>query len=284
MPIIGSPIDPPLPVAATRIFERVVIDHLVLGQTRVSWELYRHFRDIGPYEFQLQAGRTGAPDADDWVDVGAPATDVFELTDPDRRLHGRRFWTHYRVKLTSTVAVYFSQPAQVTGRLAAREWRQAREIMRKERLRHRQYTSWKGILLKRRVYGELCECTDPLTEEVRSQSCHICYGTGFVLGFFAPMPDIYMDVALESVHEDRNSTSPAVQPVVVPARFVGTPQLYENDLWIHESSDRRFYVHNVTSKAEIRGIPIVVEAQLRLIETSDPVYLIDQTIGPSEEP
>ena len=62
-----------MPATRDRVFDRIVVDHLVRGETRVSWGVLPSFFGAEPYSFQLQWGRTGDPLADDWEDVGAPA-------------------------------------------------------------------------------------------------------------------------------------------------------------------------------------------------------------------
>src|SRR5690349_8798090 len=108
------------------VFDRIWVYHLVAGGSRVEWALHPKFVDPAPHTFQLQVGRTANPDADDWVDVGLPVTDGYYAIDDTQRVHGKTLWTHYRVKLTTSIGVYYSVPQPALGVLARREWLLAR--------------------------------------------------------------------------------------------------------------------------------------------------------------
>lgn len=255
-----------------QVFRKVDVDHLVRGTTRVSWELGRNFRDPAPHTFQLQVGRTGLTTADDWADVGVAANDVFFADDGAQRIFGKTFWTHYRVVLTTPVATYHSQPAAVLGRMTPRDARLAREILRKERLRNR-LTAENGYILKRRLYGAPCDCVDELTQEARDSDCENCFGTGIISGFFAALPDQYVDTSLEQRHEQTDvAARGTTNQMAVTGRYSGGVQLNENDAWVHRSSDRRFYVHSVSSLTEVSGVPIIVQLELREAPATDPIY------------
>lgn len=136
-------------------FRRVSVDHMVRGVSRVWWQLEKLFKEPGPYVFQLQFGRTGLRNASDWVDVGTPVTNGYFAFDPAWREAGYTLTTHYRVKLTTPQNVYVSQATSAFGELTERDWLLAREIVRKEQLRHR-LVSIPGFLIKPMRYGVAC--------------------------------------------------------------------------------------------------------------------------------
>ncbi len=82
-------------------FERVWVDHLVHGVTRIWWRHHPNFVASGPTTYQLQLGFTGNANANDWVNVGPPGTDVSVLYDESSRLQGKRNRVHYRILCTS---------------------------------------------------------------------------------------------------------------------------------------------------------------------------------------
>jgi hypothetical protein len=107
------------------VFERVRVLPRIAGGTRIEWTLKSALQDRSPYLFQLQVGKTGLHQADDWADVGLPATDTYYLLDDEQRVLGRTQYTHYRIVLTTTSAVYYSPPAHCFGLLDFRHWRLA---------------------------------------------------------------------------------------------------------------------------------------------------------------
>ena len=262
----------------TQSFARVTVDNLIQGGARVSWEIERHFVDPGSYDFQLQIGHTGLDEADDWTDVGSPVVDTYYAFDLEKRAYGKTLDTHYRVELTTTSGTYYSRPAPSDGLLSKKDWLIAREIVRNEQLRHSALTSVKGFLVKARRYGPRClSCTDPLTEEVSQSQCQDCYGTGFDLGYFEPLPTYFCDIGLEQNREHRNPQTGMEKQDVVKARFVGDTQLYSYDVWINEFSDERYYMHTIGSVANVRGVPLVFDVELRLAPYTDVIYTLPLT-------
>jgi hypothetical protein len=262
-------------------FDRLRVDYVVVGGARVSWDLNRHFIDPGPYTFQLQVGHTGLEQADDWLDVGDPIVDTYFAFDLDQRLFGKLMETHYRVRLVTPVGTYYSNPQSTEGVLSTKDWLAYREIARKEQLRHRVQTSPIGFLLKARRYGPRCPvCADQFTEEVTRTNCTTCYGTGFLNGYFAPLSACYADVSLQQNREHRDPNVGMQKQDVITARFIGDPQLYSYDVWINGASDERYYFHTVSSKAHVRGVDLIFEAELRLAPFTDVIYQLPITSQP----
>lgn len=257
-------------------FLRIVVNNIFAGGTRVVWELRPDFHDPGPFTFQLQVGRSGVRTADDWEDVGMSITDTFYAIDSEQRVFGKTLWTHYRVLLTSSLGTYVSKPEGGVGSLGVRGWRLAKEITRKELLRHR-YASSPGFLLKRKYHGTKCPvCLDYQTAESRQPFCNTCFGTTWVGGYYLPLPCVYADLGLDAHHTqvDPNVRLGTTDSVAVMARMVGAPQLGEDDVWVSQNDDRRYYVHRIVNQAEYRGVPIVIVAELRVAPFSDTIYQI----------
>lgn len=256
-----------------QVFERLAVYHAIRGQSTVEWELKPTFKDPGPYTFQLQVGRTGSNLADDWANVGDTVVNDTIATDEDQRVWGNVLWTHYRVKLVTPVAVYYSQPEPVWGRLSRLDWRRSKEIRRKEELRFRKTPAGtEGYLLKRKIYGERCDCIDPMTYECRNPQHADCFGTGIVGGYFTAIPCSYVEFMLRSQRTHKDMTRGTVNDVNVPARMLYWPQLNSYDVWVNKYTDERWKIHEISSIVEIRGIPIVANVGLRLVPFGDVIY------------
>ncbi len=268
-------------------FARVLVDYLVDGGARISWEMAPHFIDPGPYTFQLQVGHTGLAAADDWVNVGAPVVDTYFTHDSSQRLFGgKTLDLYYQVKLTTSVDTYYSVPQNCFGLLLKRDWLKAKEITRKETLRHQTFTSPNGFLLKARRYGPPCTaCANRITEltgEIANSHCPSCFGTGFALGYFAPLPGTYADVGLDKARDKRDPQVGMVNQRSIRARFIGDPLLYTYDIWVNATSDLRYRIIDVEVLSQVRGIPLVFNAELRLAPFSDVIYTIPLGIGPTK--
>lgn len=257
-------------------FKRLIIDHYIRGQTRVQWVLDASFSDPLPHTFQLQFGRTPSNGSTDWQDVGAPVVNGVFAIDDDQHLFGKRLLTHYRVKLTTPTRTYLSSPQPVYGELDNRDWRLAREVVRKELLRHR-FASRSGTVLKRLRYGQRCaKCRDLLTEELQNTTCGECYGTGFIGGYHPPIRMQLFDVDPELIREDKdNRMRGTIRDVQVKARAIGCIQLNKYDVWVDDHSDQRWIIHDIQHASEIRGVPLVFIVTMRLAPYSDPVYSVE---------
>ncbi len=259
-------------------FKRLGVDHSLRGVSRIWWELHRHFADAPPLVFQLQTGNTGNPNAADWQDVGTAAVNSTYAEDDERRegAYGKRLLTHYRVKLVTAAGVYVSLPVATYGELRERDWLLAREIIRKETLRHG-LVSRDGYLLKRMRFGTPCTiCLDPLTGEITDGKCPTCNGTGFEVGYHAPTP-LVLDMSPEAIIELRRGTEPPgpSRPTDLKGRILGFPQVNKEDVWVDEKSDQRFFIHEIWHMAEWRGIPLVVQVGIRLAPYSDQIYRLE---------
>lgn len=266
----------PCPPACPSVFDRVVVSCLIKPGTRVMWELLDTFLDPGPLVFQLQAGATANPDADDWADVGLPVENQYFAVDPEQRVYGKLNFTHYRVAVTSPLGTYYSLPTAAQGTLGRRDWRLAREVIRQRRKLYRYGPGGqRGYLLKRRWTGAKCPvCTDLQTQESRNSECPTCYGTGFQCGYYYPMSCVWasMSPRARRTQLDAGQSRGTVDDMVVQAEMLQTELLAESDIWVNAVTDDRYYVHQVNNIAEMRGVALVADVELRLIAFSSIVY------------
>lgn len=258
-------------------FRRVSVDHMVRGTSRIWWQLDPLFQEPGPRYFQLQVGKTGINEAGDWKNVGAPVVNGYVAYDDAWRLSGYDLITHYRVVLTTPTTTYISHPANCWGELNERDWVLAREIIRKEQLRHR-FVSVPGYLIKIMRSGTPCpRCRDTLTREVTDSYCPVCSGTGFEVGYHPPLPMQCWDLSPQIIqeHTDSEMRGTTRQNAVVTARVIGFPALNRYDVWVNGASDERWVVDAIKVSAAMRGVPLIYEVQLHLLPFSDNTYALE---------
>ena len=270
-------------------FRRVSVDHMFYGVTRVWWQLEPEFNDPGPYIFQLSVGGTGLQEADNWQDIGAPIVNGYTALDDKRHNVGTVITAHYRVTLTTPLGRYVSAPSPTTGELAEHDWTLAREIIRKEILRHKKVAVG-GYLIKAFRYGSPCpRCRDALTQESADIDCPVCFGTSFENGYHPALPLQCWDLSPPVIDEnsDDNLRGTTRENAVVTARVIGFPALNYRDIWVNGLSDERWTLRAVKVAASLRGVPLVYEVQLELIPWSNIVYqlpLSESEIGPPSTP
>lgn len=265
-------------------FRQVAVDHMVRGVTRVWWQLEPAFNDPGPRVFQLQFGNTGLRDSPDWHNVGSPVVDGYVAYDDAWRNFSGDLLTHYRVTLTTDKDIYVSQAVSCFGELAERDWVLAREVLRKEQLRHK-YVSVSGFLLKPYRFGRPCKrCRDELTGEVLDSNCPICNGTSFEVGYHPPLEMQCWDLSLQTITEQQDSQLKGTtrEPTPVTARVIGFPTINRYDIWVNGSSDERWLVQRIQVAAAMRGVPLVYNIEMGLLPFSNPAYAIE--VGGGGEP
>lgn len=259
------------------VFAAVRVTPTIAFGTRIEWVLHPNFRDPGPYTFQLQAGRTGLAGADDWESVGLSAVDTFFLLDDQQRVYGKTNWTHYRICLSTPLDTYFSPPVAADGDLDSKDRREWRTIIKTWQRLFKLKTGQDGYLLKRKLFGEPCPeaCVDFQTQEITDPECDTCYGTGFIQGYFDPVPCVYASLGTRVSHNERDagqSRGTINDMLRVRATMLGVPQVFENDVWVDKKTDRRWYIHQIQNRIEIRGVAAVIDCELRLAPFTDPIY------------
>jgi hypothetical protein len=260
-------------------FRRISVDHMTRGTTRVWWQLEPTFHEDGPYVFQLQVGSTGIAEGIDWQNAGAPVVNGFAASDTVWRNSGSIIATHYRVVLTTATAEYVSAPSPCFGLLPERDWVLAREILRKERLRLRK-VAVDGYLIKALRYGKPCgRCRDPLTQEPSDNSCPVCNGTGFEIGYHPAVPMQCWDLTNQTVNEtqDLQLKGTSREDAYIQARVIGYPALNNYDIWINAATDERWLVREINIAAGMRGVPLVYQVKLGLVPFHNGIYQLPLT-------
>lgn len=280
--------EPECPANCPGPFERLIVYPSIRSGARIEWVMTESFQDPHPWRFRLEVGRTGLQAADDWEQVGLPAYEAGWLSDSEDRVEGAYQWTHYRVRLSTPVANYVSNPVNCLGHMERRDWARAQDMLRRARMsidkRLSADSGLKGWLLKRRIYGEPCTtCLDHLTREVRDPQCPICYGTGIVGGYFEPLPCQWAGISptkisselLDGLHMSFDHTS--------QGQLIADPILHPRDVFVASENDYRWGVIQLVPAIEIRGVPILYRAAMGRFPFSDIVYRfpIDGHPGPS---
>ena len=259
-------------------FERVWVDHLVHGSTRVWWRHHANFRPSGSLAYQLQRGQTGSASAADWTNVGDPVTNASVLTDDNSRLQGKKARLHYRILVSNAAGqpVGVSLPVGVWGLLDDKAWLVAREVLRQYEISHRLSTRH-GFLLKRMRTGQVDQnAVNPLTGAILDSRRTQTMGTEFEIGYHPPIPTVCMDLSPQDIEEDRadDLRGPVRDTAMVVGYTPAFPQLDFEDVWVDGRSDDRWSVVKVKNEIELRGVPLINQVVLALLPKTDIAYKI----------
>jgi len=255
------------------IFNNVTVAPVREGGTLVQWSLGSRIRDTGEYLYSLQVGNAGVSDPEAWTTTETKAEAYF-LIDPVRRLPGAYSFTHYRLKLETSEAVYYSSPIHTFGKLGYSDWRMYKAVIRAESIRLSSDDGTKGTLLKRKISGTKCHrCIDFGTGEVKDGNCPFCYGTGWLGGYYDPVPCFYINInpAGSTIGHDVEMQGPVTE-TQTSGRAVAVPLLVSGDVWVHGESSERFRITQLKHLVEMRGIPVVYQLAMERIPFSDAVY------------
>ena len=257
--------------------QRLVVYNVVPGTTTITWDMHPRMHDPGDYKYQLQVNRLPNPDSGEWVDVGDPQVNVFQLEDSTTESHGYKLDKYYRIILTTDRGEYTSPIEGCFGQLHRYEWKLAQEIIRKEVLRHNN-VSIPCILFKRKTSGEKCpHCTDGIVGGSNNSECPYCYGTGYRDGYFAPFNFQLVEISptqLMEKHESDNVTTFNLSIDRYTGRALGVPEIDIDDIILDLSTSQRFKVIGSQSIAQLRRVPLARTLDMLLLPYSDPAYNI----------
>lgn len=162
-----------------------------------------------------------------------------------------------------------------------------REILRRENLGQVKYNGIPGWLLRRREGGPKCtNCLDPILGGEAESDCPLCFGTGYLSGYFTPQP-MYGDWSGEppydintTLEEVGPSQAQAEKPMLMAQAF---PETNFKDVWVDSSTNFRFEIQK-QRKNQFRGWPINQMLTLSLLPPSDPAYKVQVPVGPLDTP
>ena len=260
---------------AEQYFSELLVFPLTDGGTKVQWMLHPSHNDPGPYSFQLQYAPVRADDnPDNWTDVGYPVENTYLVQDPIKRMYGKFPSAHYRLKMVTGMGIYYSKPASVHSWLPHSERLLAQNLIREEIVRFKQAAGTAGYLLKRRQSGEVCSCVDRLEKLVSNPDCRICYGTGWVYGYYQPLGCTFVEFLVGDkkrgyIDEKRGTVMDDTEFV----RMLNIPQVYSRDVWVAKDTDMRYSIESFQTIVEIRSLPIVLQpVEFRQFPFSDVIY------------
>jgi hypothetical protein len=261
-------------------FKRLQIWHMLRGGTQICWELAESSTFFkGRYHFFVDYGNAGT---DEWIALNEePIVDDCCYYDPCRRTWDSLMTGYYRVRLVLPdepgCPVCKSEPARADLNLPRTAWLQARQIIRLEYLQQRHQDGVgegsPGLLLKRKKFGQACpRCLDWDTKEITDSSCPICYGTGIVGGYY---PGIEYWVTFGGGLKRRldfKQPSGVTSNPMEGGRVIMYPHIDTRDIWVDVRTDRRWLIDSYQVIASFRGLDLIAQAKLHLIQANDIAY------------
>lgn len=238
----------------------------------VQWRIDPAFSDITPFTFTVQVS-----EAQDFSEIlyTVPAGTGFYAVDTSNLRQGNAIDLFYRVKLeTGASHVFYSATVTFWAKGEKRALHlKAKEIVRKEFVRYR-YTGQKGWVLKRKNYGEHNpENLDPITGAPLTDS-RSDLGTGFIGGYYAPLPVTYSREGIESTSQLSPEGFGTSTQEAQKHRYVGFPIIEPYDVLVTDTNQR--YRYSKVSPTFMPGTELLLlqVCEASLLPPTDPVYSI----------
>ena len=228
----------------------------------LSWSIQPTQEDLSVYEFHVL--RSDSPE-EGFQDVSGPLVDQYiyldEIDDPQHQW--RIFYYKLRIYNTQTLEESFSD---------AIYWHEdtisynlpdpVLEIVRKNNwiLSHSRYrVGRKCKVLIKKTFGQICtNCWDPIKERVTDDQCEICYGTGYVGGYYSPIKTY---VAFEPLTKrDQIQVFGKLQPGEIVVWMSNYPLVKPGDLIYNVVEGNLYRVNDVKPTKHL----IIVHQTMRL--------------------
>lgn len=203
------------------------LDYLV-----VSWSIKPTVENVGDYTFSVY--RSNSPDGP-FKQIAGPLVNVFVYKDPSVNLKSRWRKYYYKVKVDPENDPLYS-PWIGPGFKRDQPDVIAREIVRRNELLLRQFVGIDAQVYIRKTWGQrCCECWDPIKQRKLQSNCLVCYNTGFVDGFFAPIP---IKINFSPSPEMIRQANFEQQPDATDAWMSNFPQISPGDVIIEDGCVR----------------------------------------------
>lgn len=127
------------------------------------------------------------------------------------------------------------------------------------------------FVLKKRHWGEPCQCKDPLTQGASIYHCEECHGTGWIEGYYNPI-ETKMVFNEAPVHSDTTPQGPTTLRQTT-ATLMAFPKLQKDDVLVEKTTNRRWKVQQST-QPEIKRLLVSQNVQVSELSRDSIEYRI----------
>ena len=251
-------------------FSRVTVYPAFSKEILIEWELERATLP-GVYWFLVE--RAGSPEGPWELLTPTPLPNAEFFIDRTAPLLSKENFLFYRVTVTDPKGrVFISDPKDLFRNLEREQWYVAREITRKEILRFVKKVGVRAAVLKKKRFGPLCDCVDPVSGEVTDSSCPDCFGTRYAGGFNDPI-EAWVESSPFPNAKQLQNMGWLTEDFSGQIRMVSYPLVTREDIIVELDSNRRLRVLQI-DPVELRTVPIVQLVGVKMIPRSDVEYTI----------
>lgn len=218
------------------------IRHLVINAQNVEWGLLNpNNDDMTNYRLELYRSEV----QENFKLIGEPSISTNHFVDYGVDTRNRNRYYHYILR-----ALYIPSDSTFVDATAVASMPTpdviALDVVRAERLLLKWYLRTKVWFYQARTYGSRCHnCWDDVQSRRSKHDCPVCYGTGFIGGFFDPIPG-YIDFSPNPLAVQASSFGPiASQPSQSSAWTTNYPLLKVNDYMFEIDTGHRWKINQI---------------------------------------
>lgn len=236
--------------------------------TVIQWNLAEELRDMGSVTFKIElSGNPRGP----WELLADNLVDTLVYEDTNYKTFSHLKDRYYRVSFQDDTFV--SQPHPILGSMPVKQWLISRKIFNDELTMLRKANGIRMAVIKRKHWGEQCECVDPATKLSMNSNCDLCHGTKIVQGYYQPI-ETWGNIQPATLGTDYGSTGSVPEIENTQAMLLSFPLVYKDDILVELQTNRRWLV--VSSKAtELLRNAVHQDIIISRLSVSDKVYDLD---------
>jgi hypothetical protein len=256
--------------------ENVSINTLGVGNRRIQWEVVPTHEDLNTYVLDLyRAEAPGDLSEFEVVVSGIASSDGIYIDSGLERMDfsgNRKIYYYINPRNTSTLETSSSGPyvmESVPDYVANEIIRTYSLFFENPRYKTRTFT-----ILKKRTWGNYCECVDPITQESRDKDCPLCYGTAIEGGYFNP-------ISIRGMRSDKPSRQMinlfgAWHDTNVFFKLQNTVEVVPGDTIVDEHGER-YLVESPVNHLQKGIYTIMQNVRAKTVSKVDGVYNYDLT-------
>lgn len=255
--------------------KNIIVNQINTNSISITWEIEPTEENLSIYKIGIyRAESPGQPNILDEFDLVADDLDVNDGEYLDTSLSKletpfRKWYYKLKVKNTDTLEETVSKFSFYFKSTSPDLYH--KEILRQKYISLNLFVGRKLFLIKRRTWGTHCSlCWDDVLFRAKDAYCPECYGTGWTLGYFNPVP--FLGMISPSPSRNQIMMFGEWSPSDVLLEMLNYPPLVPKDVIVDDDGNR--WVVLDTQKVEKLGFTIEQRIQLALIEPDDIVYTL----------
>jgi len=243
-----------------------------VGYLDIYWDIKPVFEDVNNYEFIVQKSEN---EFGPYHDLTVPVVNTFHIR--DNTVRGQFSFYHkiyYRVKVRrrDDDTVSKTWPELGGAKLAAKPDLAALEMARLNNLRLKEFSGRQLWVYPRKKAGQRCRiCFDEVSQRRLRSGCSVCFDTGWVGGYYAPITTHGLVVSPDESVIHANFGDVQNENTVL---FAGNyPELSEGDIVV-EAENIRWRIGSTINKIKKARALVRQQAQIHRVPKGDIEYTI----------